>query len=114
MEKHQFNPFEQVLVRDSNTQPWKCGIFSHYEKDNHLKYVCVGSRYAQCIPYNEETAHLHGTCNPYKEPEPKEWEMRSNNGKYVAKFTSSELKHFIETAVINNKDITNFTITRVF
>lgn len=48
------------------------------------------------------------------ESEPKEWEVRSNNGTYNDKFTSSELKHFIETAVINNKDITNFTVTRIF
>ena len=46
--------------------------------------------------------------------EPKEWEVRSNNGTYNDKFTSSELKHFIEIAVINNKDITNFTVTRIF
>lgn len=49
-----------------------------------------------------------------KPEEPKEWEVRSSNGSFVEKYTSSELKHFIETAVINNKDITNFTVTRIF
>lgn len=44
----------------------------------------------------------------------KEWEVRSNNGTYVDKFTSSELENFIKTAVINNKDITNFTVTCIF
>lgn len=52
--------------------------------------------------------------NDYIPEEPKEWEVRSLNGSFVKKYTSSELKHFIEIAVINNKDITNFTVTRVF
>ena len=112
--KQQFKPFEQVLVRDNNESMWKCGMFSHYGNDKKYIYECVGSSYAQCIPHNENTAHLLGTCNPYKEPEPKEWEVRSSNGLFVEKYTSSELENFIKTAVINNKDITNFNITRIF
>lgn len=114
MEKHQFKPFERVLVRDDDENNWKCDIFSHYVQGDTFPYVCVGNAYVYCIPYNEETAHLVGTCNPYKEPEPKEWEVRSNNGNFNYKFTSSELENFIKTAVINNKDITNFTVTRIF
>ena len=110
----EFKPFDRVLVRDFNTQQWRCGIFSHYGETEEFKYACVGHMYAQCIPYNENTAHLLGTCEPYKEPQPKEWEIRSSNGMYVDKFTSSELENFIKTAVINNKDITNFTVTRIF
>lgn len=113
--KQQFKPFDQVLVRDNDTHLWKCGIFSHYNhKEHEFVYSCVGSIYKYCIPYNENTAHLLGTCNPYKEPEQKEWEVRSNNGLYNDKFTSSELENFIKTVVINNKDITNFTVTRIF
>lgn len=112
MEKHQFKPFEQVLVRDSNNGPWRTNFYSHL--DNNNDHVCIHGIWNYCIPYNEETAHLLGTTEPYKEPEPKEWEIRSNNGMYHDKFTSSELENFIKTAVINNKDITNFTVTRIF
>lgn len=59
-------PFDRVLVRDSDNLAWKCDIYSHY-KDKGLHYVCVGSMYNQCIPYNEETAKLIGTTNAYKE-----------------------------------------------
>lgn len=113
MEKHQFKPFDQVLVRDNDDNPWLAMHYSYFNNEQQRHY-CASSYWKQCIPYNEKTAHLVGTTEPYKEPEPKEWEMRSNNGVYVAKFTSSELRHFIETAVINNKDITNFTVTRIF
>ena len=112
--KHQFKPFDQVLVRDVNSQLWKCGIFSHYNGNNDFKYACVGSSYNQCIPYNEETAHLINTAEEYKPEEPKEWEVRSSNGLFVEKYTSNELQNFINIAVINNKDITNFSITRIF
>ena len=110
--KHQFKPFDQVLVRDSNSRLWRANFYSH--RDDIGNHVCISGVWNYCIPYNEETAHLLGTTNPYTPPQSKEWEIRSNNGMYVAKFTSSELKHFIETAVINNKDITNFTVTRIF
>ena len=112
MEKHQFKPFEQVLVRDSNVGPWRANFYSHL--DNNNDHVCMHGIWNYCIPYNEETAHLLGTTKEYSEPEPKEWEVRSSNGLLVEKFTSSELENFIKTAVINNKDITNFTVTRVF
>ena len=112
MEKHQFKPFDKVLVRDSNNGPWRLNIYSHL--DNCNNHVCIAAVWNYCIPYNEKTAHLLGTTKAYNESKSKEWEVRSNNGMYNDKFTSSELKHFIETAVINNKDITNFTVTRVF
>lgn len=115
MEKHQFKPFDQVLVRDEDNAKWFPAHYKYYNPDDEqYPYTCDNRGWKQCIPYNEETAHLVGTTEPYNEPEPKEWEIRSNNGMYRDKFTSSELKHFIETTVINNKDITNFTVTRIF
>ena len=107
MEKHQFKPFDQVLVRDCEQHAWKAGIYSHYDKESHT-YVCAGSYYIQCIPYNENTAHLIGTSKPYKEPEPKVWQIMSTG--YNDIMTSEELSNFIKTAVINNKDITDFRI----
>lgn len=109
--KHQFKPFDQVLVRDSEQSIWKIGIYSHYEKESPLPYICVGSYYSQCIPYNEETAHLIGTNKPYKEPEPKIWKVTCHKNNEVFHFTNDELKNFIENAVVNNKDIQWFTTT---
>ena len=114
MNKHQFKPFDQVLVRDEDDENWYPAHYKYCNPTEEHPHICDDMGWKQCIPYNEKTAHLVNTTEPYKEPEPKEWEMCSNNGVCVSKFTSSELKHFIETAVINNKDITNFTVTRVF
>ena len=114
MKKFEFKPFDKVLVRDYNEQPWRCGIFSNYINDEEkFKYKCVGAIYAQCIPYNEQTAHLIGTNNDYKPEEPKEWEVRSSNGLFVERFTSDELLNFIRAAVIQNTDVPNFSVTHV-
>lgn len=61
-------PFDKVLVRDDENCTWRVDFYSHYESDTHYCYVCVGDGYKQCIPCNEETAHLVGTTNdcPYK------------------------------------------------
>lgn len=109
--KHQFKPFGRVLVRDHERSIWKVGIYSHYEEGSPMPYVCVGSYYGECIPYNENTAHLIGTNEPYKEPEPKVWTVTCHKNNEKFHFTNDELKHFIENAVINNKDIQWFTIT---
>ena len=52
-------PFEKVLVRDWDTQCWRCDFFSHMGEDND--YRCISTIWEQCIPYNEETAKLIGT-----------------------------------------------------
>lgn len=115
MEKHQLKPFERVLVRDDNTHPWKCGIFSHYGENEKLRYICVGSTYGQCIPYNEKTAHLRGTTKPYTPPQPKtyhvEWGLDSQMEQQD--YTDEEFENFIKTAVLRNKDISNFKVTRI-
>ena len=112
--KHQFKPFDQVLVRDEDDEKWIANIFSHYTLNDGYPHRCIDNDYCQCIPYNEETAHLLNTTEAYHPEEPKEWEVRSSNGLFIEKYTSSELQNFINTAVINNKDITNFSITRIF
>ena len=53
-------PFDKVLVGDSNLK-WKIGLFSHYEDGVYDPYICVGSMYKYCIPYNDDTKHLVGT-----------------------------------------------------
>ena len=57
------NPFEKVLVRDSDNGSWCCDLFSHIKEEN-INYKYVASSffcYRCCIPYNEETKHLVGT-----------------------------------------------------
>lgn len=107
MEKPQFKPFDKVLVRDYDKDPWRANFYSNFnEKEN--AHICASSYWQQCIPYNENTAHLLGTCEPYYEPEPKIWQISSTG--YNEVMTSEELENFIKGAVIRNKDITNFQI----
>lgn len=58
-----FKPFDKVLVRDDDACTWRADFYSHYENNACYWYVCVGDGYKQCIPYNEETAHLIGTTD---------------------------------------------------
>lgn len=58
--KHQFKPFDKVLVRDGDDDEWACNFFSHIEEGN--LYYCVGTWFKQCIPY-EGNEHLLGTTN---------------------------------------------------
>lgn len=56
-----FKPFDKVLVRDSEDGVWKAGYFSNYDEDDvSLPYICVGSLYKLCIPY-EGNEYLLGT-----------------------------------------------------
>ena len=110
MEQNQFKfkPFEQVLVRDYNNCPWKATHYSHYDEDQECHY-CTDNCWNMCIPFNENTAHLLGTCKPYEEPKPKVWKVTCHKNNEVFHFTDDELKHFIENAVITGKDIQWFT-----
>lgn len=59
--KCSLKPFDKVLVRDSEDGVWKAGYFSNYDEDDvSLPYICVGSLYKLCIPY-EGNEHLLGT-----------------------------------------------------
>lgn len=58
------NPFDKVLVRDSDKGVWFASLFSHKHED---KYYCICSWYWRCIPY-EKNEHLIGTttdCDNY-------------------------------------------------
>lgn len=108
----EFKPFDQVLVRDSDTAVWYPAFFKYYnEDDEDYPYTCDNLSWKQCIPYNEETAHLCNTSEPYKKSEPKVWKVTCHKNNEVFHFTNDELKHFIENAVTNNKDIQWFTTT---
>ena len=60
MLKHDFKPFERVLVRRNNQERWKLHLFSR-ESVGDNKYECLGGvGFSQCIPY-EGNEHLLGT-----------------------------------------------------
>ena len=62
--KVELKPFDKVLIRDFESQAWQVSLFSY--KDSGSYYCCNGSGWNQCIPYNEETAHLLGTTDEWK------------------------------------------------
>lgn len=56
--------FDNVLVRDSYGDTWKWRLFSHIVKHEKFPCMCVGRHaFVYCIPYNDETKHLLGTCD---------------------------------------------------
>ena len=55
-------PFDKVLVRDSDVVDWKVQLFSRIiEDEEYYPYVCINESYKYCIPYNDDTKHLVGT-----------------------------------------------------
>lgn len=62
--KVELKPFDNVLVRDFGSQAWQVSLFGY--KDSDFYYCCNGCGWNQCIPYNEETAHLLGTTGEWK------------------------------------------------
>ena len=116
MEKHQFKPFDKVLVRDEDNEEWYPAHYKFYNKCNEKHpHVCDTMGWKQCIPYNEETKHLVGTTEPYEQPKPKtyhvEWGLDSQMEQQD--YTDEEFENFIKTAVLRNKDISNFKVTRI-
>lgn len=59
--KHQFKPFDKVLVRDDDDTTWRCDFFSHLG-DKEGVFICLTTWWHQCIPY-EGNEHLLGTTN---------------------------------------------------
>ena len=52
-------PFDKVLVRDTNSEKWKIQLFSNIiELDVDYTYLCFTNPYRYCIPYNDDTKHL--------------------------------------------------------
>lgn len=106
----EFKPFDKVLVRDSSQGQWRANIYSHL--NNHGKgHVCVDGIWTYYIPYNENTAHLLGTNEPYENKLPQEKKIHVwTSGTFNEWMTEDEFKNFINTAVIHNKDITDFHV----
>ena len=117
MKKHQFKPFDQVLVRLNHRlhkymeQPdiWSAATFSHTQnaRDGRIVYNANSLLWDECIPYNENTAHLVGTNKPYEEPEPTVWCVKNLNTQIHHQFTQKQFESFI-------KDISNSTDEHVY
>ena len=107
-----FKPFDQVLVRDEDDECWRIEIYSYFQNDEISGYnhVCLTQAYKQCIPYNENTAHLFNTNNPYQTVESKKWVITDCKTGVHYMYSDTELRNFINSAVINNKDITIFHV----
>ena len=55
-------PFDKVLVRDSDVVNWNIQLFSRIIEDEEFyPYVCINESYKYCIPYNDDTKHLLAT-----------------------------------------------------
>lgn len=66
--KHEFKPFEPVLVRDEPDDCWQANLFSCMNnKESEYQFACVSEAWKYCIPYNEKTMHLLGTNDDYEE-----------------------------------------------
>ena len=64
--KYDLKPLMPILGRDTPMEPWRLDLFSHYNKDSVLyRYYGIRSYYSECIPYNDNMAHL---INAIKEP----------------------------------------------
>lgn len=66
-QEFEFKPFDKVLVRDDSDDVWQANIFSRIEKDVEYPYRCINGGYHECLPYNEQTAHLLGTTDNWEE-----------------------------------------------
>lgn len=111
----EFKLFDEVFVRNNNTQNWKISLFSHINYNDPIRpFQCINGSWAECIPYNENTVHLLDTSLPYGKlaKEPKEYHVWTS-GTFNQWFTKTEFENFIKTAVINNKDIKDFHVLYV-
>lgn len=52
-------PFDKVLVRNGDGCMWFARMFDFYENDKCR--TTSGDSWKFCIPFNDETKHLHGT-----------------------------------------------------
>ena len=64
----EFEPFQQVLVRDDCKRRWICALFNFYDrrKETLYPFVCIGGSFRYCIPYNDQTKHLLGTTDDWE------------------------------------------------
>lgn len=109
MNNHQFKPFDKVLVKSVGGN-WVPAIYALTEiTNNEIQHRCCGGfLYKECIPYNENTAHLVGTNNPYEPPKPKEWKVTNVRFSFDEEYTTDEFIEFVK-----NNDLSVFMVKRI-
>ena len=88
MNKYNFKTFDKVLGRDEDTATWYGDIFIEYREDDY-PYLCIGSNWKECIPY-EGNEELLGTD---KEPITTKWKPRDKDIFYAPRYSFYE--HFV-------------------
>lgn len=69
---HEFKPFDKVLVRNRENDPWEPDIFKFYGikdgllDDPNMPFYCMSDCWIMCIPY-EGNEHLVGTMDKPEE-----------------------------------------------
>jgi len=53
-----FKPFDRVLVRDCEEDYWGIAFFERVDERWDHKFICLGTGWRQCVPYNDETKDL--------------------------------------------------------
>ena len=66
--KHQFKPFDRVLVRNSEDSTWCAAKYSHFDSARNRHVMVCNASFLKCIPY-EGNEHLVGTDKSQEEPE---------------------------------------------
>ena len=59
----ELKPFDKVLVRDDDGDHWRIDLFAREEVEFTYRFICMVDKWKQCLPYNDQTAHLLGTSN---------------------------------------------------
>lgn len=110
MKNHQFKPFDKVLVRHNDEDTWIPTLYGYtLMKNNEIKHICSNIlSFTQCIPYNENTAHLAGTKQPYEPPIPKEWKVTNVRFSFDEEYTTDEFIEFIK-----NNELSVFMVKRI-
>ena len=67
MQKTDFKPFDSVLTRDNDKDPWIPDIFLLYREEVSFPYTCARSIGRQCIPYEGNEALAGTTDKPEQE-----------------------------------------------
>ena len=57
------HPYDKVLVRDDDSDPWRCAFYSHQRgtEEDVCRFSTSDNDYVYGIPYNDDTKHLAGT-----------------------------------------------------
>ena len=66
-QKIKLQPFDKVLIRDTKTEVWRPSFWGYKNNSKFFPYGTTSGVFKYCIPYNENTKHLLGTTEPYKE-----------------------------------------------